>query len=281
MRRLFIVFALGCMCCAGYAQNVLTIGEVFDFEPGDEFHLKNEIQQVIAQGQRITITDKWFSANADTVFYVQENDRYLIAPQGMFMPWSYSFTLHTDTLFYTHLDSLITTYDDWISADSGMVANGWYHSWFQIDSLLCNIEINGYSSGPIPLDFPGYGATFGRGVGQTYEYYIDEMDIVTSNWRMKYYKKGPFTCGTPDLTTAVLTELQKNTGSVTPNPFSDQLTFHFTDNEKHHVFITDLNGRVLIAAKVSDGQCFSAAHLPGGVYLVQSETGDMLSRICK
>jgi hypothetical protein len=147
--------------------------------------------------------------------------------------------------------------------------------------LLCNIEINGYSSGPIPLDFPGYGATFGRGVGQTYEYYIDEMDIVTSNWRMKYYKKGPFTCGTPDLTAAGTTEQQWSLGMVFPNPFSENLTFKFADQQAHAIRILDISGRQLMTMEVADGQTIDTNQLPKGTFMVQTVEGEMIARICK
>ena len=124
---LILNFLLFTICIS--AQEILTIGEVFDFEIGDIFQYKSELNYEPANASRITILDKTFSADNDTVFYTKRRNYY-----NMYnFDGTYTFQNDTISSFYTNLDSSILSYDPKFSYDTIVKYN---EDWIPIEEIL-------------------------------------------------------------------------------------------------------------------------------------------------
>lgn len=169
------------------AQPLMTIGEVFDYEIGDEFQTKWDGWHTGIYGprtDRYKVIGKSYSPNNDTVFYSIFHDGYqwVDLPPATFFYWS-------DTIneIYPHLDSSIACFDDHFSMfpdsvhyngpDCGILSmNGWNYNWGPYD----------------------WWKTYGKGLGLISQGYVQ---LPTGEWTVLfYYKKNGVSCGTPDLT---------------------------------------------------------------------------------
>jgi len=95
-----------------HGQDIMTIGEVFNFAVGDEFHIVGESDMEPPNADRITIIDKYYSSNGENVYYVESHDAYFttieLEPE---FHLEYHFWTDTITVYYTNLDSSILNYD--------------------------------------------------------------------------------------------------------------------------------------------------------------------------
>jgi len=94
---------------SGIAQVIPTIGEIYDFQPGDVFHKVISPPSVPRSVSRITILDRYYSPAGDTVFYPFRNDHYSTSLGYNPPHLEYSFDSHEGIMSFTNLDSLITT----------------------------------------------------------------------------------------------------------------------------------------------------------------------------
>ena len=82
------------------SQSILTIGEIYDYELGDIFHIEHIDTGAGFEFHSITnieILDKYYSQDNDTLFYVRD-----IAYKSIYGPppsgWNYDY--YTDIIFY-------------------------------------------------------------------------------------------------------------------------------------------------------------------------------------
>ena len=107
-----------------HQKEIPTVREVYDFDIGDIYHSVAGWYDMNTGGDSYTyknhiITDKYYSDNEDTLFYVEEIKAKKIKDGAIFIFYSY-----TDTIEHTNLDSLINTVGSkWTYADS-MLYNG-------------------------------------------------------------------------------------------------------------------------------------------------------------
>jgi hypothetical protein len=118
---LFIVLSINNF----YSQENLTIGEVFDFEINDEFHY--EILQRFTsypEGERILVTDKYYSADSNTVTYIFSRNGYSSWFEDEPEPHlEYSFWNDTKSESYTSLDSSIYHFELYMRYDTNAIHN--------------------------------------------------------------------------------------------------------------------------------------------------------------
>jgi hypothetical protein len=199
------------------AQDIMTIGQVFDYSAGDVFEYTRHGGNPPPNATRITITEKYFIN--DTVFYARFNQSY-----NSYVVWNpdphleYSFYSSYDTISYTNLDSLILFYDALFQEDTTIYFSDQY----------CGILINahlGEIGGPFEphLQDTEYGK--GLGVVNLYEAWADNS-YEPYGFYMTYYKKGDVECGTIDPLVTSIIDLQKSTINFTifPNPANTQLS---------------------------------------------------------
>ena len=133
-------------------QELMTIGEVFDFEIGDEFQLKGIVDWQPPNADRIKIVGKYYSITEDTLYYIRFHDCYqvyIVYNQGL-----YDFWTETDTIFYYNLDSSMYYFNEGFQFDTSI-----YNS-----NAYCDSLINGCSF-TLGEGYPYYSSNYGRGLG--------------------------------------------------------------------------------------------------------------------
>lgn len=256
------------------AQPILKIGEVFDFELGDEFHIKSNLQNQPPNASRLKVIDKYFSDGNDTVFYKIARDKYSSTYYSEPEPHlEYSFTKDTVLDFYTGLDSSIFTYYSNLHYDS-IVKH--YDTHFSYDSILeystdyCNSLINGFTCGQGDFEPSRYAYGFGEGIGITYEFFEDGTSggNPSKDKSLFYYKKQSGECGIPDKTTSIEESQLIDNIKIFPNPVQDILNIELTDNEHVIVRLFDSNGKLQIEKLMDNSDNINVSRLTKGMYFL-------------
>ena len=76
MKKILFALIIAGMHLSVIAQELMTIGEVFSFEIGDQFQTEGTADHQPPNADRITITGKYFSLDNDTLFYIRFHDSY-------------------------------------------------------------------------------------------------------------------------------------------------------------------------------------------------------------
>jgi len=183
-----------------FTQELMTIGEVFDFETGDKFQFKHYNEFGFPNAYRVEIIDKYYSANQDTVFYVRYHDNYWVG-FGSGDTLEYHSETEVDTVKYINLDSCITTC--WPDYDSASMS--FYDTIIDADSY-CDSLMNGIDWAVGFFEPIFYKRHYGKGIGEVYisEIQTFNVHIVKS---LFYYQKNGVDCGTPDNTIVSTSEV--------------------------------------------------------------------------
>lgn len=257
-----------------FLQDLMTVREVFDFDIGDVFHFRGEADDQLPNADRITIMDKYFSADQDTLFYIRFHDSYY-AEEIMDPPFlEYHYLKETDTVFYTDLDTTLVFYDTGCQSDFS-----YYYSASLCDSLVneCTFFSGGGSDSKLNTN------RYGRGLGHvfSFQYAALNQSIVKKDF-LFYYKKESGHCGTPDTIVSISeggsTEYQLN---IFPNPTTRYLTVRSGNPGLtiENIYLFDLSGREL-QINPNDKQ-IDLGNLPVGIYFVRVNLGNERSIIRK
>lgn len=257
--KYFLICMLSLIINVSFSQNLMTIGEVFDFNIDDEFH--SSVDVAPPNADRIKVIAKSFSENNDTVFYAFLRFGYFT--MDFIPPFNYNF--HNDTIYryYTMLDSSLIYYDSNFQHDT------------IIQYLMCDVLTNAYSH----IDTDGYhpliSKRYGKGLGQIRYSQIDWTDGVDNCYDITlfYYKKGEETCGEPDLLTSI--DLQKSKDlsiDVFPNPVSDSFIVKYPPNNNSKISILDINGRK-VKTQLNINETIDISDLRPGIYFLKVKTG--------
>ena len=249
----------------GNGQSGWTIGDVFDFDVGDEFHFERTNQPTNAQ--RIKILNKYWTNNSQTVNYVQENDNYYIVPDFSTSPSSsyYVFEYFIDTISYSNLgnpiESIFIPYDSTFHEYDTIIGN---------QSSLCNETfVENYVSTSI-FEPDMYSLKYSIGLGKIDDYYYEGgTGTGTSYYQtsMFYYQKDSISCGTRDNTTMSINENVANYNFY-PNPTTGQIYLK-TDvsHEVSEIRISDQLGKIVYQSETLNQ--INIEPLPKGVYYIQ------------
>lgn len=197
MKKILLTILIGTLVVAVNCQGILTIGEVFDFNVDDEFHITNLAG--LPSGYKATISDKWMSEYQDTVYYLVIKDNYYSNYNDQTGLADYYYKTYSEVLSYSNLDSSIYTLNYLIEypEDSSLVFS--YDSLIYFDTTLCDAQINGFSRRDGDFEPPYHHHEFGKGLGLTYQEDITgwhgEPDWV---YKLVYYVKDGIKCGIPD-----------------------------------------------------------------------------------
>ncbi|NJM15973.1 MAG: hypothetical protein HC896_11940 [Bacteroidales bacterium] len=221
------------------ASNILTVGEAFDFEVGDEFHIRSSLHNQPPNAERLKVISKSLSADKDTVVYEIAKNNYASTYNSYPEPHlEYSFGTDTIKEVYTNLDLPVAGNFDTALLSIGKGYCGivtYKHEFFQ-DSAI---------------GIDGYILEYGKGVGLVkhirYEAGADPGDYPVYNKELFYYKKSGATCGTPDLTTGTTQVQASNKVAICPNPATNNFALEISQaSQSLLVDIIDLNGRVVL-----------------------------------
>ncbi len=278
--RIFLIF-ITILASNCYAQEVLTIRKVFDFEINDEFHY--EILRRFTsypEGERILVTDKYFSEDSNMITYEFSRDGYNSWYEDKPEPHiEYSFWKDKKIVSYTALDSSIFYLQPELRYDT--IAK--YYEVFSYDSTnyfssnLCNTLINGIfitesDFEPIQILFE-----YGKGIGLTEEWVVD----ITSGSEGKegkkliYYYKTIKSCGTPDLTSV---DLKKSEQFILfPNPVYERLNLYINDiyQGEAEIQILDIKGIILQTLKTNNNRIIlDLSNYVSGIYFIRVLSGN-------
>jgi len=231
MRTLMIILLAFILPDSLYSQDLMTIGEVFNFEIGDEFHYEGHHPEQPPNADRITITDKYYSSNGDTLFYHKYHDSYYTWVEWEPEPHlEYYFWTRTDTVYYTHPDSSISSYNMWASNDTSLA---YYETIVYYSEDQCDSLINGYYLETSNFEADVYHYEFGKGLGLVKAYYLSSQNwphFVVYDDELFYYQKNGIDCGVPDTLTVSIPQLSENYPdfNIYPNPAENQITIEIT-----------------------------------------------------
>lgn len=247
----------------------LTVREVFDYEVGDEFHIRSSSHSAPPVVDRFTVIEKRFSKSKDTVFYSIANNGYT------YDPWNVVARIDTQKLFYTNLSSPIFNVQlkDWekelkLDRDS-MVLD----TITTPDSTLCSTSKNAFHARTREFE---HQRGYAKGLGFIYDRSFGINGIVDGYGRyMLYYKKGNETCGKPDLKNSIPKIQPELEIDVFPNPASETLYIAFDGNfnEPVNIDVLTMNGEILMTTSLlTPTTQLSIENLATGTYLVKCKT---------
>jgi hypothetical protein len=254
-----------------YSQQIMTLGEIYDFNIGDIFEYKRHGNGTPPNNQRVTITNKY--TTTDTVFYGRLRESYGVIYVPTPTPHADTvFVTSNDTIYYTNLNVLITDYDSYFIYDTTIYYPEDY----------CGILINAHLGMTDTTTFepPTVDREYGRGLGL-----VNSLDIWADNggepygFYMTYYKKGIIECGISDPLTVSINSTNAYTPylNIYPNPTPSTLTIQNASGLYH---LTDITGKTLLSGLAS-GETFTLdiSALSSGVYfLTLSEDGQQVVR---
>lgn len=266
------------------SQTALTIGEVFDYEIGDEFHRSNNLSGETPKGSITKIVDKWFSTDGKTVYYEIDYVNYystLISSPTMHLDYFYSEGNITNS--YTNLDSSIFTYPfDGFSS-------------FQYVDTLCYSIITPGNGSDCSVDVNGFHCSFnqegeptdiayqyGKGIGLTYHSYFDATDFTgfsEKNINLFYTKKGNVECGNPfTLYLNVKEYYHDDLIKVYQNELDKCIIVNLdnTLDQKCKINLVDLSGKLIYSEAVEKEIRIETNHLNSGLYFINIQFADKL-----
>lgn len=235
----FLLLLLVITPCCGYSQAPLTIGEIYNYQVGDEFHRTPSAYPNSTLAYRSRITDKWYSTMMDTVFYEIyhfDDGSYLNNSVNPPLWVAYPLPTYTDTISYTYLDSAITfNYDttdyDWVTDSSGQYCDSIVTRIWKVPPYWDNEQKH----------------SFGKGLGKVLAYQGSSLNPPSEDWELAYFYKGGSACGTPLVASVNEPQIHRNI-IIYPNPSS---TGHFlVEGDGIDVIeVVDLVGKTILSTR--------------------------------
>ena len=264
MKRFLAILLIISLSTTIVAQELMTIGEVFDFEIGDEFQTKYDI--MFPNADRITIIDKYFSVNNDSVFYVQYHNSYSSDLDDMYN-LVYHFRENTDTITYTNLNNSITTFNEWISYDTSM---SYYDTINEISNQYCDMHIIGFNCAVGFFEPISITRIFGNGLGWVKNAYWDFAGSSEWDKLLFYYRKNGISCGIPDtLFVSVSEDIVNPEIKIIPNPANVSFRVEPGTFTYKEMKIFGSNGSLIRSQIVhNDNLTFDCSFLDAGIYFV-------------
>jgi hypothetical protein len=231
------------------SQDILTRGEVYDFEIGDIFHFRLEYSDGGMGGEthilNFEITDKYYSTTGDSLIYARDNQKKIITSE--YPVWVYYY--YSDTFIIDNLD--------------GLIHNGEINHVYSDPYMYNGRTINKYS-----WDNEwnhGYDM-YAEGCGSTADYLANnDGSGAYSQKDLVYYKKGEEEWGAPLIVSLNENEYNDSKFSLYPNPVYK--TIHITpSSDIEEVFIINNSGQILIRSTKSE---IDVSSLTGGIYIVE------------
>ncbi|NOR87003.1 MAG: T9SS type A sorting domain-containing protein [Bacteroidales bacterium] len=262
MKQIFCILFLS-LANISFAQEYPTIGEIYDYDIGDIFHIseiyeygESGIQYIESTYKNIEVLDKYYSLNEDTVYY------------DLFIKKQEIYGEDSSYMYYVEYYPTI-----WIS-DLEAIKSG--------DTLIENPDLyNGrktvqtsgeYISGP---DEDSWSDTWTVGCGNTYHYHNSwswgSMQSHIHTDQLVYYKKGEEEWGEEQIIVGIQEISNRSDIKIYPNPVSNQLNVSIADNfgEFKRIYIYNANGKLVISNPISSSNMIvDVSSLINGIYFV-------------
>jgi len=248
------------------AQSLLNVNEIF-IGSTDEYTLPN--------ADRYTITDKYFSDNSDTIFYIRLNDSYYTTFVNGNPPYlEYHFQTIIDTVYYTNLDSLISKSIYWVPYNPNMYT---YDTLIYSSDYFCDSLINGYYYTTQFFEPEHFSKEYGKGIGLVSNYYSYPSEFYEWDYSLFYYEKDGIGCGVPDNTTTINYIENSNEICVYPNPANDYFIIYFKTLGDAEINIFSSEGKLIDKKSICNQMFFyDSSLLKAGIYFINIKTSSNL-----
>lgn len=265
----------------GKCQTSMTVGQVYDYNIGDEFHYYNS--GVPPNATRFTIIGKHFTPMNDTLFYKRHFDNYYTQPNSI-PTWhlDYYFNSYNDSIFFT---DLATPFDSTYVNDQPLYDSlgDSFHDTLFYSSQWCGRLIYEYEA-CINCIFEGnyYLTQVGLGIGLVQSIHqCPAWPQIDDQYYLKFYRKGVIECGIPDTIDSTLIasvyefENYLNNISVYPNPTTEKLTIDCSDIQNLSLVIYNIFGELLLQRELDkDKNEFDISSFSKGVYIIKVSDGN-------
>lgn len=263
------------------SQTMPTRGEIFDYDVNDEFQYRDySSEDPFPNATRYVITDKYYSATNDTVFYGRHFDNYTstwdFTPPGHLI---YFFSSYNDTTFVTNLDTLINAAFSNEIIDSCNISTDTLH----YNSDFCGVfSYEHYRCVGCCFEGQLTSVVYGIGIGLASRYYAYPSEWYETRRILFYYKKGSIECGEPDLLAVSVNEPEKldKTLLVYPNPADHIIHFNTGFSNRNRVTIYNSLGNIVLTINEYLDGPVNTSSLDNGLYFVRIEN-DLGSHSCK
>jgi len=272
-------FAIEAKC-----QTSMTVGQIYDFNIGDEFHYyRTGSNGIPPNATRFIIIGKHFSTLNDTVFYKKHYYNYYTQVNWNPAPHlEYFFNSYNDSTFYTNLSiPFDSAYINWPSVDTG----NWFNDTLFYSSQWCGRLIYDYTACQNCI-FEGhyYHNQYGLGLGLVEAIHqCPAWPQIDDQYYLKYYRKGIIECGIPDTidsaSFASVYQLENylNNISVYPNPATEKMTIDCSDMQNLSLFIYNIFGELLLQRELTKNKNeFDISAFSNGVYVIKVSNGDKI-----
>ncbi len=256
-----------------FCQNDLTIGEVFNYEIGDEFQSISYHYPNPQSLRRFAVMDKYFTNSGKTVNYKREYSNWnLVLVTVPFYHMEYRFQYFEEVRSYSNLDSNIRKYSGYYDDQNDSIGN-YYSDTIYFSNELCSGNVFKYHA-CLACNFEGtsYEGIYREGLGEIYYKTAAYADQELQVYTLIYFKKGAFSCGTPSMIFEGVNDfgdanIQLN---VSPNPTSDYLNIDFQNSEPCEILLLSMDGRTIKQEKSNSLHYkMDVSALEKGVYLLK------------
>jgi hypothetical protein len=261
--KIILVSALMLVVCfmslKNSGQELLTYGEIYDYEPGDQFHFNAHYLSFtgdyLYRITNIEILDKYFSSNLDTVFYTRN---YICKDSTNEVPyWTYFFSY--DTI-----------------AQSNLTGNPW-----EIDSIYSDPSL--YNGRTINRNYylfelETWTYLWVKGCGLAYHYWWSPWAAYASESELVYYNKNGEEWGTPLIITGVENRNVLSGVKIYPNPATNFINITTLQGEpiEEAIIYNHLGQKALEAVPVNN--TVDVSKLKAGMYFIEVATKDWRGR---
>jgi hypothetical protein len=268
-KSLLFMFLLAGVVFNSFCQTMPTVREIYNFDVNDEFQYREYRPGLpTTYVTRYVITDKYYSASNDTVFYGRYFDNY-ISTYGYDQP-EYYFNSYSDTTYVAKLDSLISStfsnqYNDSCNTSYDTLYNA---------SNFCGVYSYRHAYCSNCCFEPMFSTTiFGVGIGRTYHYVNYPSHWFEEIKTLFYFKKGDMECGEPDLLAVSVKghDLNVRTAHIYPNPADNFVYFGKGTLKQNKVSVYNSLGKMVLFLNEYNGEPVNISSLGNGLYFVQME----------
>jgi len=236
------------------AQEISTISQIYDYEIGDEFHVKDIYGPVAEIRSIFKITHKQLSLNGDTLTYYWHVNRVMYN----FYEGDTTYSNFTDTIAYTKLDSVVHISVDTVYSNPELYNQRLINRDYDT-SYYYYIEYNDYIVG----------------CGGPYRSYSDAGGIYSFQ-NLCYFKKGNEEWGTELIVDVEDFQGDESEYLIFPNPADDFLFISLPENSFNAVIrFYDMTGQLLFQKEIRLSNDFiDVSRLSPGLYFLNLQSGD-------
>ncbi|HPE55271.1 MAG TPA: T9SS type A sorting domain-containing protein [Bacteroidales bacterium] len=268
---ILIAFGLFIKPAKSISQEISTRAEIFDFEIGDIFHYTDSGtfgagQEGYTKNIVDTITNKYYSENFDTIFYVVKRHLKEISSYNQY--WTYQSYTYTKSV--QNLDAPI----------HGGVINEVLYSVNYNGRIINKYHITVfYPPSYYPLEYRKTFKNWVEGCGVVLDRYEDYPFWCEEEFKLEYYKKGDEEWGTPLSVITSVTKLFGNSNiEIYPNPVQNELFINLSNSlsDFEVIYIFSLDGKLIRSIEIKSKKNIQiiTSDFISGLYIIKLVSGE-------